>query len=152
MADGKRAIDAMIQRFGDRVRHGGEHQGQHWCTLDAENLLEIAAWLRDEPEMDYRYLVDVTGAHFPDETPPMEMIYHLYSHKHDDYLRIKLRTGDEGPVPSLSSVWKSADWNERETYDMFGIRFDGHPDLRRILMPDDYTEYPLRKELPLFRG
>ena len=60
--------------------------------------------------------------------------------------------GDTGPVPSLVPIWKSAEWNERETYDMFGIQFAGHPDLRRILMPDDYTDYPLRKEFPLYRG
>ena len=82
----------------------------------------------------------------------MEMVYHLYSFANNDYLRLKVRCGDEGPVPSVSSVWRAAAWNERETFDMFGIRFDGHPDLRRILMPDDYTDFPLRKEFPLYRG
>ena len=66
--------------------------------------------------------------------------------------RLKVRTGDRGPVPSLTSLWRSAEWNEREAYDMFGIVFEGHPDLRRILMPDDYTDFPLRKELPLYTG
>ena len=63
-----------------------------------------------------------------------------------------MRVGTDEPVPSVSGIWKSADWNERETYDMFGIKFTGHPDLRRILMPDDYTDFPLRKEFPLYRG
>jgi NADH-quinone oxidoreductase subunit C len=67
-------------------------------------------------------------------------------------LRVKTRAGDNGPVPSLGELWRAALWNERETYDMFGIRFEGHPDLRRILMPEDYTDFPLRKELPLYRG
>jgi NADH-quinone oxidoreductase subunit C len=63
-----------------------------------------------------------------------------------------VRTGETGPVPTVSDIWLAADWNERETYDMFGIQFDGHPDLRRILMPDEYTDFPLRKEFPLYRG
>jgi NADH-quinone oxidoreductase subunit C len=82
----------------------------------------------------------------------MEIVYHLYSVEHDDRLRLKTRVGDAGPVPTVSDIWKAAEWNERETYDMFGIDFEGHPDLRRILMPDDYTDFPLRKELPLYRG
>ena len=82
----------------------------------------------------------------------MELVYHLYSFASGDRLRIKTRIGDEATVPSLAGLWKSADWNEREVYDMFGIRFEGHPDLRRILMPDDYTDFPLRKEFPLYRG
>jgi NADH-quinone oxidoreductase subunit C len=82
----------------------------------------------------------------------MHVVYHLHSRERNDLLRLKVPTTDTGPVPSLTGLWASADWNERECYDMFGIVFEGHPDLRRILMPDDYTEFPLRKELPLFRG
>jgi NADH-quinone oxidoreductase subunit C len=82
----------------------------------------------------------------------MEVVYHFYSLGRNDRLRLKVRTGDTGPVPTLTHLWASANWNERETFDMFGIVFDGHPDLRRILMPDEYTDYPLRKELPLYRG
>jgi NADH-quinone oxidoreductase subunit C len=82
----------------------------------------------------------------------MQVVYHLFSYARNDRLRLKLRTADRGPVPSLAELWTSAEWNERETFDMFGIEFEGHPDLRRILMPDDYTDFPLRKELPLYRG
>ena len=82
----------------------------------------------------------------------MEVVIHLHSRDRNDRLRVKVPTGETGPVPSISGLWASANWNERETFDMFGIVFEGHPDLRRILMPDDYTEHPLRKELPLFRG
>jgi NADH-quinone oxidoreductase subunit C len=80
------------------------------------------------------------------------VIYHLHSRDRNDRLRLKVRTGDRGPVPSLTPLWASAEWNEREAYDMFGVEFEGHPDLRRILMPDDYTDFPLRKELPLYTG
>ncbi|NIP16660.1 MAG: NADH-quinone oxidoreductase subunit C, partial [Pseudomonadales bacterium] len=97
-------------------------------------------------------LTDVTAVHWPDIDPPMELVYHLYSYPRNDRLRLKLRVGNQGPVRSVAGVWKSAEWNERETFDMFGIRFEGHPDLRRILMPDEYTDNPLRKEFPLYRG
>jgi NADH-quinone oxidoreductase subunit C len=82
----------------------------------------------------------------------MEVVYHLFSLPRNDRLRLKLRTQGFGPVPTVSGIWASAEWNEREAYDMFGIVFTDHPDLRRILMPDDYTDHPLRKELPLYRG
>ena len=102
--------------------------------------------------MSFEFLTDVTAVHWPDDPEPMELVYHFYSLSRGDRVRLKLRTGERGPVPSLSDVWASANWNERETYDMFGIVFEGHPDPRRILMPDDYTDFPLRKELPLYRG
>jgi NADH-quinone oxidoreductase subunit C len=82
----------------------------------------------------------------------MEVVAHLRSMSRNDVLRLKARVSDRGPIASLTPLWNSADWNEREAFDMFGIVFSGHPDLRRILMPEDYTDYPLRKELPLFRG
>ena len=82
----------------------------------------------------------------------MELVYHLQSYARNDRLRLKVRAAERGPVPTLSGIWQSAEWNERETYDMFGIEFEGHPDPRRILMPEDYTDFPLRKEFPLFRG
>ena len=152
MADGERAIQLIRDRFPDAIVDCGSFRDQHWAVLKADRLVEICRWLHDDPEMSYDFLVDVTGAHWPDEPQPVELIYHLYSFASGDRLRLKLRVEDGASVPSLSGIWKSADWNERETFDMFGTRFDGHPDLRRILMPDDYTDHPLRKEFPLYRG
>jgi len=97
-------------------------------------------------------LIDLTAVHWPDQEQPVELVYHLYSYQNNDRLRLKVRVADGEAVPSIYAIWKAADWNERETYDMFGIQFEGHPDLRRILMPDDYTDFPLRKEFPLYRG
>jgi NADH-quinone oxidoreductase subunit C len=145
-------VDALRAGFPEEIVSSGEYRGQQWVELKPGRLVEIARSLRDDPATAYRYLVDVTAVHWPDDPQPMELVYHLYSYAHDDRLRLKVRTADTGPVPSLSTVFKAAEWNERETYDMFGIRFEHHPDLRRILMPDDYTDFPLRKELPLFRG
>lgn len=152
MADGQQAIERIKKKYSEAVRGTGSFRDQHWVEIDSGHLVEICSWLREDPVNSYDLLLDVTAIHWPDDPQPMQMIYHLYSSQHNDRLRLKTRTGDTGPVPTLSDIWKAADWNERETYDMFGIEFDGHPDLRRILMPDEYTDFPLRKEFPLYRG
>jgi NADH-quinone oxidoreductase subunit C len=152
LAEGAQAVAALAARFGDAVVETGAFRDQHWAVIAPSRWLEVARWLRDDPSMRYDVLLDVTGVHWPDRERPMEVVAHLYSHARNDRLRLKARVGDRGPIASLTPLWHSADWNERETYDMFGIVFTGHPDLRRILMPEDYTDYPLRKELPLFRG
>ena len=152
MADGQRATELLQSRFPDAVPSSGSFRDQHWVVVPVDRLVEICTWLREDESTSYDSLVDVTAVHWPDDPKPMEIVYHLYSYARNDRLRIKTRTADRGPVPSLAGIWKSAVWNERETYDMFGIEFAGHPDLRRILMPDDYTDYPLRKEFPLYRG
>ena len=152
MADGEQASRALRRKFADAIVGTGEYREQHWVEVKADRLVEICRWLRDDESNSYDYLVDVTATHWPDDPQPFEIVYHLYSYSRGDRLRIKTRTGDGAAVPSLVELWKSADWNEREAYDMFGVRFEGHPDLRRILMPDDYTDFPLRKEFPLYRG
>lgn len=152
MADGQQAIERIKEKYSRAVRGAGSFRDQHWVEIDSEHLVEICSWLREDPVNSYDLLLDVTAIHWPDDPQPMQMVYHLYSSEHNDRLRLKARTGETGPVPTLSDIWKAADWNERETYDMFGIEFDGHPDLRRILMPDEYTDFPLRKEFPLYRG
>ena len=150
MADGARTVETLRERFGDAVTEFGDYRGQHWARIPADRLREIAAFLRDE--LGYDHLVDVTAVHWPEQTPAFEAVYHLYAYERGDRVRLKVPVPESGGVPSLADLWKSADWNERETYDMFGVTFDGHPDLRRILMPDDYTDFPLRKEFPLYRG
>jgi NADH-quinone oxidoreductase subunit C len=152
VADGERAVARVTERFPEAVVRAGSYRDQHWVELRLERAFDVFRFLRDDPETSYDFLVDVTAVHWPDTPQPYEMVWHLYSYAHDDRLRVKARVAAETPVPSLVELWKSADWNERETFDMFGLRFAGHPDLRRILMPDDYTDFPLRKEFPLFRG
>ena len=152
MADGRQAIEKLQEEFPDEVLGTGSYRDQDWAELKPDRLVEVCRWLKDAPDAAFDYLVDVTGVHWPDDPLPMELVYHLYSYSRNDRLRLKVRVADTGPVPSVAGIWRSAEWNERETYDMFGIRFDGHPDLRRILMPDDYTDFPLRKEFPLYRG
>ena len=152
LAEGAQAVERLRARFGDAVTEQGSFRDQHWAVVPASRWLEIAGWLRDDSETAFNVLVDVTAVHRPLRNPPMEIVAHLYSHSRNDYLRLKTRVPDAGPVDSLAPLWRSAIWNERETFDMFGIVFQGHPDLRRILMPEDYTDFPLRKELPLYRG
>jgi NADH-quinone oxidoreductase subunit C len=152
LADGERAREFLRTEFAEDVTASGAFRDQHWVELRAEGLTRVCRRLRDDAELAYDVLLDVTAVHWPDDPLPMEVVYHLYSLPRNDRLRLKVRTQAFGPVPTVCGIWQSAEWNERETYDMFGIVFTGHPDLRRILMPDDYTDFPLRKELPLYRG
>ena len=152
MADGAQAIELLEQRFPGAVVERGSFRDQHWAVVAAPQWRDIAQWLRDDPATSYDVLLDVTAVHWPDREMPIEIVAHLYSHGRNDRLRLKARVPGKGPIASLTPVWASANWNERETFDMFGVDFDGHPDLRRILMSDDYTDHPLRKELPLYRG
>ncbi len=150
--DGEQVIELLRERFPDATVDVGSYRSQHWAEVRRDRLVEICEWLRDDPATSFDFLVDVTAVHWPDDPEPMELVYHLCSYSRNDRLRLKVRVGDRGSMPTLSRVWRSADWNERETFDMFGLRFDGHPDPRRILMPEEYTDYPLRKEFPLYRG
>jgi NADH-quinone oxidoreductase subunit C len=152
MADGGRAIERIRVDLPGAMTGSGEFRGQQWAVLRKEKLREACRLLRDDPALAYDFLVDVTAVHRPDDPEPFELVYHLYSTSGNDRVRLKVRLRDGEPAPTLADLWASADWNERETYDMFGIVFDGHPDPRRILMPDDYTDFPLRKEFPLYRG
>jgi NADH-quinone oxidoreductase subunit C len=152
LADGQQVAALLEGVFPGAVASKGAFRDQHWVEIRVDRLLEVARWLRGAPEARFEFLTDVTAVHWPDDPEPMEIVYHFFSLERNDCLRVKVRTGDHGPVPSLCGLWNSANWNEREVFDMFGVTFDGHPDLRRILMPDDYTDHPLRKELPLYRG
>ena len=152
MADGAQAIERLTEQFPEAVVGTGSFRDQHWVEVRLEQLQDVARWLRSDPAADYDMLADVTAVHWPEDDSPMQVVYNLYSLSRNDRLRLKARAGEGAAVPTLSGIWKSALWNEREAYDMFGIRFEGHPDLRRILMPDDYTDFPLRKEFPLYRG
>ncbi len=152
MPDGEQAIQRIREAFPDAVVGAGEYRGQHWVELEPARWVDVCRSLRDDPSGPYGFLVDVTAVHWPDDPLPVELVVHLFSYKRNDRLRLKVRAREGQPLPSLSALWKSADWNERETYDMFGVGFEGHPDLRRILMPEDYTDFPLRKEFPLYRG
>jgi NADH-quinone oxidoreductase subunit C len=146
------SADALKARFGNAVTRVDVVWGETAVTIDVARALDIVQWLHDDATQRYEYLVDVTAVEFRDREQPMEMIWHLRSIKYRRFLRLKaqLPKGKAMRVPSICPVYKAADWLERECYDMFGITFDGHPDLRRILMWEQYAEgFPLRKDFPL---
>ena len=142
------SAEALKLKFGAAVSRVDVGWGETAVTIDAARALEIVQWLHDDETQSYEYLVDVTAVEFRDRDQPMEMIWHLRSIKYRRFLRLKapLPRGKPLRVPSIWPVYKAADWLERECYDMFGIRFDGHPDLRRILMWDEFKDHPMRKD------
>ncbi|MBF0454741.1 MAG: NADH-quinone oxidoreductase subunit C [Magnetococcales bacterium] len=117
--------------------------------VSPDQLIETMTQLRDGPGLDFTMMIDLAGVHYPDRKEPFEVVYQLLSVKKNHRIRIKVSVDEETPVPSIISVWGCADWFEREAYDMFGIRFSGHPDLRRLLSEYDFEGHPLRKDFPL---
>ena len=143
---------ALAERFPDAVLRSEVVWAETTVFVDPARILEIMQWLHDDPEQRYDYLSDVTAVEYRDFDTPIEVVWHLRSLPFRRFLRVKAILQKNAPlvVPSVWSIWKGADWMERECYDMFGIRFEGHPDLRRILMWEQYKEgFPLRKDFPL---
>jgi NADH-quinone oxidoreductase subunit C len=146
------SVDALRAQFGDAVQRVDVVWNETTVFVDRARVGEIVQWLHDDPSQRYDYLVDVTAVEYRDMDRPIEVVWHLRSLPYRRFLRLKtlLFKGQPLAVPSVWSIYKGADWMERECYDMFGIRFDGHPDLRRILMWEQYKEgFPLRKDFPL---
>jgi NADH-quinone oxidoreductase subunit C len=143
---------ALRDRFSNAVRNIAVMWGETTVIVDGDQLLEIVGWLHDDPGQQYNFLSDVTAVEYRDVEQPIEVVWHLRSLPYRRFLRLKVLLPKGAPleVPSVWSVYRGADWLERECYDMFGIRFNGHPDLRRLLMWEQYREgYPLRKDFPL---
>ncbi len=146
------SVATLRARFGASVGTSEVVCGATVVHVDRDRAHEILAWLRDEPSEHYDYLVDVTAVEYRDRERPLEVVYQLRSIPRGALLRIKIDLPNDGElaVDSVVDLWQGANWLEREVYDLFGIRFRGHPDLRRILMWETYDEgYPLRKDFPL---
>jgi NADH-quinone oxidoreductase subunit C len=143
-------LTGLRERFGDAVRQVSGHRGEVTVELDPANLVEVGTWLRDDPVAAFGHLSDLSGTDYPERPDRLCVDYHLYSREHNVRLRLKVRaTVDDPHLPSVTGVWPTANWHEREVYDFFGVRFDGHPNLVRILMPEDWKGYPHRKDYPL---
>ena len=144
-------VRRVQESFAAGVVQVTEWRGDVAVTVARDRVREVAQFLRDEPGMDFDYVVHVSSVDWPDDEERFEVVWEFYSIRKRHRIRLKTRVSESDcVVDSLSDLWKGADFMEREVYDMMGIRFRNHPDLRRILMPDDYTEgYPLRKDFPL---
>jgi len=145
-------------RFAEGVLETSEGNGELTVIVRKDIVLELMAFLRNDPALDFKMLVDVTAVDYMKmedvlmkfDYARFMVVYHLLSLTKVKRLRVKVPVHEkELSVPSMAPLWRTANWLERETYDMFGITFDNHPDLRRILMPDDYEGHPLRKDYPL---
>jgi NADH-quinone oxidoreductase subunit C len=142
----------LAARFGHAVVRSEVIWGETTVFVTRESLHEIVRFLHDEPSERYDYLVDVTAVEYRDGERPLEVVWHLRALAHRRFLRLKVELPKRGAlwVPSIFDIYRGADWLERECFDMFGIRFEGHPDLRRLLMWEQYREgHPLRKDFPL---
>jgi NADH-quinone oxidoreductase subunit C len=141
-------FDSLERRFGEKLQQKTEFRSERTYTISTQNLRDIVKFCRDDLSFDY--LLDITSIDNFGEEPRFEIVYHLYSMPHSAHLRLKLKLSEEvGALDTVSDIWPTADWHEREIYDMMGVKFNGHPDLRRILMWDGYPFFPLRKDFPL---
>jgi NADH-quinone oxidoreductase subunit C len=143
-------IEKLKMRFPDVIEDAREFRGEFTVRVKPEALVEMCAFLRDDPDCAFDFLSDVCGVDYWPEEPRFSVNYHLTSTRFRQQLRLKVCvTGPEPRVPSVTPVWPGANWFERETFDLFGVTFDGHPDLRRILLPQDFHGHPLRRDAPL---
>ncbi len=117
--------------------------------VPSDILLPLMDFLYNDSMLSFSFLVDICGVDYPNREKRFEVVYHLYSIKHNHRICIKVPVSIDEEMPSVTSIWKGADWHEREVFDLFGIRFSNHPNLKRILLPDDWESYPLRKDYPL---
>ena len=144
--DSCRAGELLKRQFPEVVLNSEEFRGETSITIDRNKIRAVMTFLKDSENLNYDLLLDLAGVDFADQTPRFMIAYLLHSTKFNNKLRIKTRISEDGALDTISDIWKAADWMEREAYDMFGIQFEGHSDLRRILCPDDWEGYPLRKD------
>ena len=141
-------LPSLTKFLGEKLQEKIEFRGETTLVILPADLREVAKFCRDDLSFDY--LLDISSVDNFGEEPRFEMVYELYSMSRAIHLRLKIRISEDGgEVPTLSDIWPTANWHEREVYDMMGLRFAEHPDLRRILMWEGYPYFPLRKEFPL---
>src|SRR5579862_2890313 len=137
-------IARLRGRHGSGLRETNTYLGQKFIVADSSLIPELLQVLRDQEEFDY--CVDITAVHYPDRERQFEVVWILYSFPRNERIRVKASYAENESAPSAVPIWPAANWLEREVFDMFGIRFNGHPDLKRILLPDDWKGHPLRKD------
>ncbi|MGH7398804.1 MAG: NADH-quinone oxidoreductase subunit C [Candidatus Rokuibacteriota bacterium] len=155
--DGHAILARLRERLGARVLDTHDYRGDHTLVLAREGIGAALTFCRDDTALGFDLLMDITAvdyARFPgrEDGPRFEVVYHLYSVVHNQRVRLKVPVEQDDPVvPTACGLWPIANWLEREVWDMFGIRFDGHPDLRRLLLYEEFEGHPLRKDYPINR-
>ncbi len=150
MTDTHDIITKVQAAFPDHVIGHKVFAGEPFISLKKSGLRDVAKLLKNDPELDFDYPVEVTAVDYPGDAERFEVVHVLWSIQHRRRVYLKTRTTEEDcAIPSVADLWKGADFMERETYDMYGIEFTGHPDLRRIMMTDDFDGWPLRKDFPI---
>lgn len=124
-------------------------KGETTVLIEPGEIVEVCRLLKDRPELGFIFLVDLCATHWMDREYSYEVVYLLHSFLRNERIRLKVRLGEEGRVATMTGVHPGANWHEREAFDLVGVVFDGHPDLRRILMPEDYDAFPLRRDFPV---
>jgi NADH-quinone oxidoreductase subunit C len=142
-------ITALQSVVPGGVEHISFYVGDWTVIVPASKLLDVSGFLRDAPEASFDFCSDVTASDWPTRPQRFDVVYCLYSTTRRHRVRVKVRAAESEGVPSVTGVWPSANWLEREVYDLFGVNFTGHPNRKRILMPDDWQGYPQRKDYPL---
>ncbi|HEX7998991.1 MAG TPA: NADH-quinone oxidoreductase subunit C [Pyrinomonadaceae bacterium] len=149
-AAGHALVKKIREHFDGAVLEASEFLGQLSVHVDSERIVEICDFLKRDTATPFDFLSDLTCVHLPDRAEaPFEIVYNLYSIQANERVRLKVAATESGGVESVSNVWPAANWMEREVYDLFGVQFRNHPDLRRILLPSDWQGHPLRKDYPL---
>lgn len=140
--------ERLLAKFGEKITAFDAAAKQPCAVVAADAIADVAAFLKSEPELAFDNLMCLSAVDYPKETPPrMEVVYHLLSYRHAHQFVLKVQVPREEPrLPTVEATWAVANWHEREAYDLFGIAFEGHSDLRRILLPDDWQGHPLRKD------
>ncbi|HXW17454.1 MAG TPA: NADH-quinone oxidoreductase subunit C [Candidatus Acidoferrales bacterium] len=142
-------VQRMKARFGEAIREATLDRKQAIVLVDAAQWLDVARYCRDDEKFDY--LVDLTAVDWPKRERRFDVVANLYSFAKNERLRLKAHLGENEAIASVVSIWATSNWLEREAFDMFGIQFDGHPDLRRILLPEEWQGYPLRKDYDILK-
>ncbi len=146
------AVRKLRERFPQAVLDATAHRSEVTVVVDRAAVERVCRFLRDDPDLAFDYLSDLTAVDrlgLREPGPRFAVVYHLYSMARRNRLRLKVGAAEAEPVPTVTGVWEGANWFEREVFDLFGVPFAGHPDLRRILMPDDWVGHPLRKDFPV---
>ena len=144
------AVRRLRERFGDAIIGMVTFRGETTMLVERTSIVDVCAFLRHDPELRYNFLSAIQCCDWLGHEPRFEVSYHLLSMERHDRLRVKIGVPETDlTVPSMTAVWTTANWFEREIFDLFGLTFTGHPDLRRILMPDDWEGHPLRRDEPM---